>query len=301
MQLNNSDCLSIVALAVSIASAYYSKKQRDLSEIALHNTYRAQLTDNHNKYRIALKQVNDKHKNEISLLSQKAGNALTTIVDMFDLYDNKQHKIPYLRHLIHECSEMVYYAFNGQLGWQTGRISHRFFQMTHLEDRLEPRRYYFTQDECSRIFESQYFKDPNKFQETELMHDIHFCSLVNQIKERIDFSRKAELLLNIQMNLKTFNTLFKDLKPKIAESASYLKEILEESDLEHFKLLESPELCERLIDTKAKLDTLSKLQIQEIDREYADKYYNYVSLSIHTCAILHAIEGFQSWGWQYGK
>lgn len=286
MQINT-EYLSVVALVVSIASAYYTKKQCDSSEIASYNNYRAQLSSHHDKYRVALKLLNDKHKEEISHLSQEAENALNVIVKMFDQYDVGEHKTRHLSHLVGECSELVYFSFREQLGWQTGlNISHRFFRMTHMEDCLEPENNYSNQE---------------AFPETKLMGDKYFCSLFEQIKDRIDFARKAELLLNIQMNLGTFNALFKALKPRIGESVCYLDKILVESDLEHFKLRESSMLYERLIDTKTKLDTLSHLQIQEIGKDYADKYYNYVSLSIYTCAILHSIQDFHSWGWQGSK
>ncbi|TWJ13184.1 hypothetical protein [Geobacter argillaceus] len=298
MGFNASDYLSTAALVVSFASAYYTKKQSDSSRIASTNDYRAHLSDKHDKYRTALKQVNDKHKEDIAYLSQEAGNALQIIVEIFDQYDTHNHETRYLRHLVHECSEMVYYAFKGQLGWQTGlNISHRFFQMTHLEDRVEPHLNYFNQDEFRVFFESRYFNNQNAFQETKLLKDTYFCSLVNQIKQRIDSTRRGELLLEIQEVCRPFNSSFKDLKPKISESANYLQETLEESDLEHFPLHESPELYRRLKYKKATLDTLSNLRLQEIDRNNADRFYNYVSLSIYTCAILHAIQGFYSWGW----
>jgi hypothetical protein len=53
---------------------------------------------------------------------------------MFDEYDLKNHAVPYMRHLLHESSEIAYCAFKGQLGWQTGlNISHRFYQLQHCE------------------------------------------------------------------------------------------------------------------------------------------------------------------------
>ena len=108
MAFNFSDYLSAVALVVAIASAYYAKRQSDLSRIALRNDYRAHLSDKHDKYRVALKQVNGKHKEEIAHLCEEAGNTLKLIVEMFDEYDIGEHEPRYLRHLVHECSEMVY-------------------------------------------------------------------------------------------------------------------------------------------------------------------------------------------------
>lgn len=302
MALNTSDYLSIVALVVAIASAYYAKRQSDLSRIALRNDYRAHLSDKHEKYRAALKQVNDKHKEEIAHLCEEAGNALKLIVDTLDQYDISEHEPRYLRHLVHECSEIVYYAFKGQLGWQSGlNISHRFFQMTHLESRLEPKSNYFNQEAFRSALKNRYLNDRNAYQEMELLSDTYFCKLVDQIKSRVDSARMGELLLEIQQIFQPFNTLFTDLKPRIGESADYLEDVLEESDLEHFKLHESPQLLERLRYKKATLDTLSNLWIHEIDRVYADRYYNYISWCISTCAMLHAIQGFHSWGWDRQK
>ncbi|HCI13521.1 MAG: hypothetical protein A2063_01565 [Gallionellales bacterium GWA2_60_142] len=300
MAFNFSDYLSIIAIIVAIASAYYAKRQSDLSRIALRNDYRAHLSDKHEKYRAALKQVNDKHKKEISHLSEEAGNTLTLIVDTFDQYDIGEHELRYLRHLVHECSEMVYYAFKGQLGWQSGlNMSHRFFQIAQVENRLEPKSNYFNQEESFRsAFKSRYLNDPNAYQEMDLLSDPYFCKLVDQIKTRVDSARRGELLLEVHKIFEPFNTLFNDLKPRINESANDLEVMLEESDLEHFKLHESPQLLERLRYKQATLETLSHLWIHEIKREDADRYSNYVSWCISTCAMLHAIQGFHSWGWK---
>lgn len=298
MSLAFSDYLSITALAVSVISVRYTKHQRDSARVANQNNYRAQLSDNHKKYRKALKRVTKKHKEELDNLSQEAGKALTSIVNVFDNYDVKGHTPRYLRHLVHECSEMIYYIFEEQLGWQSGRrISHSFYQMTHLEDRLKPKSKYFQPDVFHGVFEDRDFADSKIYQETELLSNIYFCSLVNQIKERVDYARCAELLADIQEILKPFNILHENIRPKVAKSASYLKEKIEESEHEHFKLRESPELLGQMNYQQTILDTLDHLRIPYIDEEYREKYYNYISLCLYTCAVLHAIQSLHSWGW----
>ncbi|MCL2635478.1 MAG: hypothetical protein FWD50_02460 [Betaproteobacteria bacterium] len=302
MNLNFSEYLTIATILIAfsgyIANTYYQKKQSDSSKFDSLNNYKARLSESHEKYRVALKKVNDRHKEEVATLSQAAGNALVAVVGLFDRYDVCELRAPYLRHLVHECSEMIYYAFKGQLGWQTGlNISHRFCQMKHLEDRLEPQFDYFNKEGFRCLFENMYFDDENSYQETCLLNDNYFCGLVGQVKQRLNSAKKGELLLHIQDALQSFNDLFNSLKPGFGKSADYLKEVLEESELDHFKLSESPELLERLWCKKAMLDILRNIQLQEIAGDCADRYYNYVSLSIYTCAILHAVQGVHSWGW----
>jgi hypothetical protein len=296
-----SDYLSASALIVSLASVFYAKKQSDLSKITLQNSYINNLSDKHNKYLSALTQINKKHKEEILQLSEAAGNALRDIIDLFDLYD-KRPRVRYLRHLVHEASEMIHYAFKGQLGWQSGvNISHQLYGMAHLEDELKPRRKYFEQDAFRHIFERMYHKNPNERLQSKILEDKHFCSVVKEIQERIDGSKKAELLIKTQHILSTFNELLAGVKSKTNESVRYLSELIEENELEHFPLDESPKLYQRLQYTRSKLDILGELYIPKVDEDTADKYYNYVSLSIYICAVLYSIAAFHSWGWRYNS
>ena len=97
MNLNPSDYLAAVALAVSLLSAHYAKRQSDSARISNQNNYRAQLSDNHEKYRKAIKRVTKRHKDEIDSLSQEAEKALTSIVNIFDDYDIKvTHHVTYV-------------------------------------------------------------------------------------------------------------------------------------------------------------------------------------------------------------
>ena len=298
MNLNPSDYISTFALFVSILSALYAKKQSVTSEIASHNAYRAHLSDKHDKYRITLKKINEKHTDEISNLSQEAGNCLTSVINSFYKYDTQNNAPQTLPHLIHECSEMVYCAFNGQLGYQYGQnISWRFSQMMHIENLIDPCLNHFNK-EFLIIFRARFYEDPNIYEEAELVKDKYFCNLIKEISERTNPAKSAELLLDIQQHLDKFNLVFNKLRPSISDSMKYLEKLIDESDLEHFKLYESPELEARLRYKKTTLDVLSCLRTHNVEPDYAGKYYNYVSVSIYNCAILHAIQRFGSWGWR---
>jgi hypothetical protein len=298
MGISLSDFLASIALLVSIASAYYAKKQSELSNIASSNDYRAHLSDKHEEYRALLKQIDGRHRDDLASLSNLAGATLNTITDLFDTHDINRNSIRPLRHLIHESSEMVYYAFKGQLAWQSGlNISHRFAQVAHVEDKLKPQSDYFGRSDFIRVFEHRYNNEPNSRQETELTKDIYFCELVNQIKKRIDPSKRTVFLADVQEDFQAFNDLLAALKPKFGESAAILDRALEGNEIEHFHLSESPRLHRQLKYARARLDILSNLWIMKIDDEYIEKYYNYISISIYICAILHAAQDVHSWGW----
>jgi len=300
MEFSTSDYLSAVALVVSVGSAYYAKIQSDFARVSWRDDYRAHLSEKHEKYRVALVHADNIHKEEISNLSHAAGDTLTAIVHVFDQFDKYDHKPRYLRHLIHECSEMVYFAFKGQLGWQSGaNIMHRLTLFLRVEDVLDPKFKYFHQDAHRQVFENRYFKNENAFQESDVLNDFHFCSLVNQIKERVDSSRTADLLLTIREQLHPFIESLDRIKPRLRETVENIDGLLKESELEHFPLNESPRLYRQLKRKKATLETLSRMYFPKIDRDIADRYYNHTSLCIYICAVLHAIQGFHFWGWNY--
>lgn len=262
------------------------------------NDYRAQLSDQHARYREALREVKKKHKMDISRLSECASNALTSIVERSDEYDIKGHVPRYLRHLLHESSEMVFYAFRGQLAWQTGlNIAHRIYQTVHIEDNLDPSRNNFGKGDFRRTFKRKYFKDPNFYLESDLVTDRYFCSLVLELKSRIEPSRSASLLVGMQDDLIPFRSEQEKMLSSVRESVEYLDELMEEGSTELFPLQESPGLYSAIRRQKVILDTLSHLRIPVIEKTTADRYYNYVSLSIHACAVLHAIQDIHSWGW----
>jgi len=298
MEFTPSDYIAATALLIAIASAYYTKKQSDQAKISSHNDYRAHLAEKHDDYRKALKEATEKHKLDIRRLSTEAGSALNLIICLFDRYDTKPNVTRPLRHLIHECSEMVYYAFKGQLGWQTGlNISHRFAQVMHAEIRssITPSTLDFGAYRSS--FEQQYLKNPNVFQEAELLSSAYFLDMVSQVRERMDASKCGDLLLEIQEILLPLNRHLQEIQQSIGETAERLEELLEDNELDQFSLDESPKLYDRLRYRKSTYETLSHLRPHEVDSSYADKYYNFVSVSIYNCAILQALQGFESWGW----
>ncbi len=302
MDITASDCIATAALFVSFASVFYTKKQSDQARVTSHNDYRAHLSEKHDSYRKALKHVTDRHKAEISRLCGMASTSLRQIECLFDQYDNTQRRARPLRHLISECSEMVYYAFKGQLGSQTAlNLSHRLAQVIRVEGRSDPNASLLENRAFRSSFEQQYYKDIDAHQETELLSSAYFCDLVHQIGARIDAANGGKLLLEVQDILSPLNAYLIEIQPGIGDSAAQLEELLESSDLEHFSLAESPKIYRRLRYRKATYSILSHLRPHEVDKDFADRYHNFVSVSIYNCAILQAIQGFGSWGWDDGQ
>jgi hypothetical protein len=113
--------------------------------------------------------------------------------------------------------------------------------------------------------------------------------------------KRLSFIIKTQCILSKFNELLTGVKSKTEESVRYLSELIEENELEHFPLDESPKLYERLQYTRAKLDILGELYIPKVDEDSADKYCNYISLSIYICTMLYTIKAFHSWGWRYNS
>ncbi|MFM0239667.1 hypothetical protein [Paraburkholderia phytofirmans] len=295
MDLSNG--IALAAFAVSSISALYTKKQSDNARASSQNTYRVQLSDQHSRYRDAFREIRKKHKDDIAKLSRLAGNTLDQVISGVDGYDAGGDSVRALRHLLHESSEMVFDAFKGQLAWQTGaNISLRFHHIARIEERLDPSGNYFAQDDAS-TFEQKYRADPDAFLETMLSKDRYFCSLVSALKSRIDRSRSAELLIDIQSALVPFREVHQTMAPALRDTATLLEELIEDGIAEHFPLPESSQLYSAMRRQRAILDSLSQLKIPHIDRESAHHYSNYVSLGIQACAVLHAIQGVHFWGW----
>lgn len=278
-------------------SALYAKKQSDIARVSLQNTYRAQISGEHSRYREAFRAMRKQHKNEVMKLSELAGDTLVRVINELDSYDIAEHAVRPLRHLLHESSEMVFDAFKGQLAWQTGaNISMRFHHIVRIEDYLDPSANYFAGGD-DRIFEEKYLADKNAYLESMLPKDRYFCSLVSELKSRIDPARAAALLIAIQDNLVEFRNLHQEITPSLRETGAALDELIEEGIAEHFPLTESPQLFFAMRRQRAMLDSLSELRIPQVDRDSAHHYRNFVSLGIQACAVLHAIQGVHSWGW----
>ena len=298
MDFGFSDYLAAAALVATALNALYTKRQSDSAKTASINDYRAKLSDQHARYREAFREVRKRHKEEIRRLSRQAGDTLTTIIHRFDEYDVEGHVPRYLRHLLHECSEMVFYAFRGQLAWQTGlNISHRFYQVVNVENRLNPCADHFGDGDSQHAFERRYLADPNSYMEQDLLADRYFCSLVSELKSRIDPADGVSLLVGLQDDLAAFRADYESLLPSVRESVEQLEELIEEGAAEHFPLTESPRLHAALTREKAVLDALSYLKIPVIEKDSARHYVNFISQSIYACAVLHAIQGIHSWGW----
>ncbi|MGV2292259.1 hypothetical protein AAHK20_26380 [Trinickia sp. YCB016] len=297
MELSN--CIALAAFAVASMSALYTKKQSDIARLSLRNAYRAQVSGEHSRYREAFRAIRKKHRDEIGKLSRLAGDTLVRVINEFDAYDIAEHAVRPLRHLLHESSEMVFDAFKGQLAWQTGaNISMRFHHIVRIEDYLEPSANYFAADD-DRIFEAKYLADKNAYLESMLPKDRYFCSLVHELKSRIDPARAAELLIAIQDELEQFRNLHQEIAPSLRDTGAVLDELIEEGITEHFPLTESPQLFSAMRRQRAILDSLSELRIPQVERDSAHHYRNFVSLGIQACAVLHAIQGVHSWGWTF--
>ncbi|MQR00670.1 hypothetical protein [Glaciimonas soli] len=299
MVFTSSDYVASLAILVSSASAYYTKRQSELSNIASNNDYRAHLSDHHEKYRIIVKEIEGQYRVDLETLVKLAGTTLSAITDIFDEHDTNRRSIRPLRHLIHESSEMVYYAFKGQLAWNSGSsISYRFAQISRIEDRLDPQSDQFSGGDFRRAFERAYHNDPEFQLEIELQQDIHFCKLVNQMRERIDPQKKGDFLKSVQEKYLDFRNLLIALQPQFGDGSIVLERALEENEMEHFPLSESPRLYRKLKRIKSRLSILNNFDTMKIDNENIDKYQNYISICIYICAMLFAIQDVRSWGWR---
>ncbi|WP_455819905.1 hypothetical protein [Pseudomonas cerasi] len=297
MNITLSDCVAFAALIVSITSLRYSKKQVQQAQISANNDYRSHLAEQHAPYRKVLKKIRHQHKEQITHLSRLAGSTLTSVVHSFDEYDAKNHTPRYLRHLLHESSEMVFWAFHGQLAWQTAEnLTWRLSAFIYIEDNLNPTDDNSGENDFRRFSQHKYLSNPNRLLESDLKNDRYFCHMVSELKSRILPARNAELLLTLQQNIAPFRAELARLQPQFEASAAMLEELMAEGITEHFSLTESAELYQAMRKNTAKLKTLSQLRFQDISEEYADKYSNAVSLSIHTCAVLHMIQGVSMWG-----
>ena len=301
-----SEFLSATSLAVAIMAAIYSrsqsqsaKKQSEFAKISAMNDHRAQLAVNHARFRNAHREIKNKHKSEIRNLSQLAGDALDAIIHRFDEFDIDGHAPRRLRHLLHESSEMVFYALRGELSYQTGlNISRRFYQFSQIETALKPNANHFGGSGFRRVFKLKSRVQRAVSLEIDLPTDQHFCNLVAELKQRVAPSRRAEALMGIQADLVEFRAEHERMRSGLRESAECLSELIDEGSTEHFPLSESAELHDAMKRQEAILDILSCLNIPVIDAEFADRYANYISQSIYACAVLHAVQGIHSWGWR---
>lgn len=299
MNIGLSDFLAIAALIVSIFSMLHAKKQSELAKSSHINNYRSLLSQYHSKYRNALIEVQEKHNRDLQKLSLLAGEILVNIINHFDQHDNNHHANRHLRHLLHECSEMVFCTFQGQLSWQSAEnISHRLSKISFIEDELNPIEDIFGKNLFEQIIKSKYIENPNSYLETSLANDIYFCSLVSEIKLRTSQSEIQGLVNSLQKEIQIFNQLHRSLKLNFSESANYLKELITQGNKEHFQLKESQHLFYEIKKTQATLNTLGYISLPEkLEKNIYGKYHFLISKSIYICTLLHAIQCLHSWGW----
>lgn len=297
MQIQPSDIIAALALVVSIGSFYYAKAQSASAKNSAINDHRAYLSEHHKKYQTLLVEINDRHRSDLRRLAELASDALTDICNLFDLQNSTKSVRP-LRHLLHESSEMIYYSFKGQMSWQTGmNISQRFSYMSDIEDDLHPTSDIFDHHDFRRSIQKMYDRNNNLHYETKLSSDHYFCSLITEMKRRIPREKGDHVLKENQKFLGEFANLLTELRPSFENSYDDLERALEENHLEHFSMNESSRLYENFHRKKAKLNILTHLRLKIIDAEYAEKYENYISIVVHNCTILHAIQDVDSWGW----
>ena len=301
MNIGLTEILSLAALVVSAFSMLYAKKQSDFAKKNYFNDYRSHLSQSHLVYRKALIKAQNKHKDDLHQLSILAGETLVKIVNHFDRYDTSHNAERYLRHLLHESSEIVFRTFQGQLSWQTAEnISHRFFQICFIEDELNPIKNIFGEGSFRKTINSMYDSNPNAYLEENLVKDVYFCNLVLEMKSRIDQSKLQELMSDLQEEMIKFNMLHNDLKPALSKSADYLNKLIRQGNKEHFQLRESQQLFNEMEKMKTTLNTLSYINMPEqLDNSFTGRYYFALSRSIYLCALLHAIHSLHSWGWSY--
>lgn len=304
MNINLSDAISGAALVLSFGSAYYAKVQSQAARVANYNDYRAHLSSTHERYRALLRDVKARHKEGLSKISSDAGEILRAVLDKIDNFECAEIKRPTrayvrpLRHLLGEASEMLFYAFNGQLGRQTGlNLAIRFAAMRNMETRLEPSRWRRQRMDFRNEFRAAYFKDRNARQELTLLGHPQFCGMVVELKERVDETRSAELLVDVQRALVGFRLDLAALQRSIEPTLRELETALEEAELEQFSLVESPMLFGKLRTAKGQLDALRYLDLPTVAEDHAHHFRNYIAISICTCAVLNSIQCVHSWGW----
>ena len=299
MSLQTSDIISILTLMAAVASAYFSKSQRDQSMGGNSLAYRQSLADHHAKYSVMLDGIKKENKSRYSGLSSKAGETLSCITSMLDDYDVKRSSTRPLRHILGEAAEMICFAFKGQLAWQNEvNLSSRFAAFLHVEDRLASARSVFKRENFRRAFEQRYFEDPNRREDMVLLEDKAFCGLVQELKDRIDVDRRGKLLLELESLIQDFKTHFDSQRQAMSDAARRLASELEANASEQFKLRESGLLLNRMEFEMQRLSTLSNFYFPKIDAENASKYFNYTSVCIYVCAVLDTIQRLHSWGWE---
>ncbi len=268
--------------------------------VARHEGYLAhayRVKEAHQPYLELYSRLKKTHQKTFSDLSLLASESLRVCANTFDTFDVHRESRP-LRHLIHESSEMVFYAFNGQLGFQTGaNIAWRFGRIAYIEDDLPEDPAEYALSDFRQRARSAYMQDRNDYQESRLISDESFRSLVRDLKRRTDAKRGGELLMTVQEQMTELRAAWREARGRFREGREEIEEAFEKNALEAFPLSSSPLIRRALSKMSAQFDSLDHLQALEVERDSAHKYQNYISVCIYNCALLHAVCGLHSWGW----
>lgn len=286
--------ISLLGLFVSILSVFYTRAQSQYARMDVQNSYRAQLADAHRYYYEKVKEVEEKHADELTGLMDLANEALREIVVLTGSYDRTNGAPPYIRHLLHEASEMIFVAFKGQMGWQTGlNLLHRAhaFQRFEVDEELAK-----DAGKCAdfrNATRASYFDDRNRWQEQDLLDGGNFHKLVLLFSERLRKDKSYELSEHVDRILAPVREKHASMRDSVLQSSEHLERLLREGEMAHFPLRESPLIFNRLSLRRSTFNTLSHFTIQ------ADAATTDVAKYLYICFVLHAFAEFSSWGWEH--
>lgn len=286
--------VSVLGLFVSIFSVLYAKRQSQSAHIDAQNSYRAQLTEAHRYYYQKVLDVEEKHAGELRDLMSLASDALSQVIVLADSYDREVGSHPYMRHLLHEASEMIFVAFKGQMGWQAGlNLLHRAQAFKRFEVDHDLAKSADIRTDFRNATRFEYFKDRDKWQEQDLLINGNFHRLVHLFSKRLKTEFATEFSDRVDKIIYPIKKKHAGIREAMLQSSEELGRILREGERAHFSLRESPQIFNRLSHRKATLNTLSCFTVHS-DSANADplKY-------LYICFVLHAFSDFSSWGWEH--
>lgn len=301
MAFSTSDIIAGVALIVSFfglivatLSAVYARRQSQYARIDAQNSYRAQLADAHRYYYAQVIEIEEKHADEIKCLMNLASDALREIVVLTGSYDCADCAHPYIRHLLHEASEMIFVAFKGQMGWQTGlNLLHRAHTFKTFEADEELAKDVGESADFRNKTRAAYFADRNRWQEQDLLSDGHFHRLVLSFSNRLRKDASLELAERVDKILVPIREKHASMRDSVLQSSELLERLLREGEMAHFSLRESPQIFDRLSHRRATLNTLSYFTVN------ADGAATDAAKYLYICFVLHAFAEFSGWGWKH--
>jgi hypothetical protein len=286
--------VSFFGLIVSILSAFYARSQSQYASIDAQNSYRAQLADAHRYYYAQVIEIEEKHADELKCLMNLASDALREIVVLTGSYDCTDGTHPYMRHLLHEASEMIFIAFKGQMGWQTGlNLLHRAHAFKTFEADEELAKDAGESVDFRNATRTAYFANRNRWQEQDLLGEGHFHRLALSFSKRLRNDASRELAERVDKILIPIREKHASIRDSVLQSSELLERLLREGEMAHFSLRESPQIFDRLSHRRATLNTLSYFTVQ------ADSAVTDAAKYLYICFVLHAFAEFSSWGWKH--